>query len=100
MARKQYHFNVVGSRTRRLRGELDFTQEQLAPHCQLSGLDISRCTLGQIKARRRYVTDNELLALASLVGETLVALYPHELLKRRRKKKKKIEPRKLLIRLH
>jgi len=86
MPRKQYPANVVGPQIRKLRGKLGLTQEQLVANCQLAGLDISRSTLGQIEARLRYVTDEELIVVASLVGVPLEALYPEELLKRYRGK--------------
>ena len=86
MPRKQYPANVVGIQIRKLRGKLDLTQEELAANCQLAGLDISRSTLGQIEARLRYVTDEELMVVAALLGVTLEALYPEELLKRYRGK--------------
>ena len=89
MPRKHYPANVVGPQIRKLRGKLGLTQEQLAANCQLAGLDISRSTLGQIEARLRYVTDEELLVMAALLGVALEAFYPEELLKRYRGKKLK-----------
>ena len=89
MPRKQYPANVVGRQIRKLRGKLGLTQEQLAANFQLAGLDISRSTLGQIESRLRYVTDEELLVMAVLLGVALEALYPDELLKRYRGKKLK-----------
>jgi transcriptional regulator with XRE-family HTH domain len=86
MPRKKYPANVVGHQIRKLRGKLDLTQEQLAANCQLVGLDISRSTLGQIEARLRYVTDEELMVMAALLGVAQEALYPEELLKRYRGK--------------
>jgi len=68
MPRKQYPANVVGPQVRKVRGRLELTQEQLSAHCQLAGLDISRSSVGQIEARLRYVSDEELLVLASLLG--------------------------------
>ena len=89
MPRKQYPANVVGLQIRKLRGKLGLTQEQLAANFQLAGLDISRSTLGQIESRLRYVTDEELMVMAALLGVALEALYPDELLKRYRGKKLK-----------
>ena len=94
MPRKQYPANVVGLQIRKLRGKLGLTQEQLAANFQLAGLDISRSTLGQIESRLRYVTDEELLVMAALLGVDLEALYPDELLKRYRGKKLKSKVRK------
>ena len=89
MPRKKYPANVVGSQIRKVRGKLGLTQEQLAARCQLAGLDISRSTLGQIEAQLRYVTDEELIALASLLGVATDQLYPEETLKRYRARKLK-----------
>ena len=89
MPRKKYPANVVGPKIRKVRVRLGLTQEQLAAQCQLAGLDISRSTLGQIEARLRYVSDEELIVLASLLGLTTDQLYPEEILKRHRAKKLK-----------
>ncbi len=94
MPRKKYPANVVGSQIRKVRGKLGLTQEELAARCQLEGLDISRSTLGQIEARLRYVSDEELIVLASLLGVTADQLYPEEILKRYRGKKFKPKVRK------
>jgi transcriptional regulator with XRE-family HTH domain len=71
---------------RKARGKLGMTQEQFAARCQLAGLDISRSTLGQIEARLRYVSDEELIILASLLGIFADHLYPGELTRRLRGK--------------
>ena len=89
MPRKKYPANVVGPQIRKVRGRLGLTQKQLAAQCQLAGLDISRSTLGQIEARLRYVSDEELIVLASLLGVTADQLYPEEILKRLRARKLK-----------
>jgi transcriptional regulator with XRE-family HTH domain len=68
---------------------MGMTQEQLTAQCQLAGLDISRSTLGQIEARLRYVSDEELIVLTSLLGVGVDQLYPEELVKRLRGKKLK-----------
>ena len=70
------------------------TQEQFAARCQLAGLDISRSTLGQIEARLRYVSDEELIVLASLLGVSADHLYPGDLTKRLRSKALKPAPKK------
>ena len=86
MARKHLPANVVGPKIRKARQKLGLTQEAFAAHCQLVGLDISRSTLGQIEARLRYVSDEELLVLASLLGVTTDHLFPEELIRRLRAK--------------
>jgi transcriptional regulator with XRE-family HTH domain len=92
MPRKKYPANVVGTQIRKVRGKLGLTQEALATRCQLAGLDISRSTMGQIEARLRYVTDGELMVLASLLSVTVDELYPEEIRKRHRGKK--VKPKK------
>jgi transcriptional regulator with XRE-family HTH domain len=89
MPRKIYPANVVGLKIRKMRKKLGLTQEAFAGHCQLTGLDISRSTLGQIEARLRYVSDEELIVVASLLGVSTDALYPDEIIKRLRNKKLK-----------
>lgn len=89
MPRKKFPANVVGSQIRKVRGRLGLTQEQLAARCQLAGLDISRSTMGQIEARLRYVTDEELIVLASLLGTGTDQLFPEDLVKRLRSKQSK-----------
>jgi transcriptional regulator with XRE-family HTH domain len=94
MPRKKYPANVVGPQIRKVRGRLNLTQEELSTRCQLAGLDISRSSLGQIESRLRYVTDEELMVLASLLGVTTDQLYPEDLLKRYRGKKLKPKVKK------
>ena len=86
MPRKTFPANVVGPQIRNARRELGMTQEQFAARCQLAGWDISRSTLGQIEVRMRFVSDEELIILASLLGVTADGLYPVELTKRLRGK--------------
>lgn len=94
MPRKKYPANVVGPKIREVRRKQGLTQEQFAARCQLEVFDISRSTLGQIEARLRYVSDEELLVLASLLGVTTDQLYPEEILRRYRGKKLKSKVKK------
>jgi transcriptional regulator with XRE-family HTH domain len=82
MPRKQFPANVIGPQIRKARKKLGLTQDAFAAHCQLADLDISRSTVGQIEARLRYVSDEELIVLASLLGVAADDLYPEEMLKR------------------
>jgi transcriptional regulator with XRE-family HTH domain len=86
MPRKQYPANIVGPQIRKARYQLGLSQEQLATRCQLAGLDISRSTLGQIEIRVRFVSDEELLILASVLNTSTDALYPTEFTKRFRRR--------------
>jgi len=78
MARTKKPANIVGPQVRRRRSELGWTQEEMAAQCQLNGLDISRGTLSQIEAQLRCVTDDELWALARVLGATTDSLFPQE----------------------
>ncbi len=82
MARTKTPANVVGPQIKKLRNKLRLTQEQLATHCQLAGLDISRGTLSHIEARLRCVNDTELFLLASVFKVSTDDLYPLEMKKR------------------
>lgn len=82
MPRKQFPANIVGPQIRKARYQLGLSQEQLATRCQLLGLDISRSTLGQIEIRVRFVSDEELLVLATVLKLACDDLYPAELKKR------------------
>lgn len=89
MPRKKFPANVVGPTIRKARKKFGLTQEVFAARCQLAGLDISRSTLGQIESRLRYVTDEELIVVAALLGVSTEMLYPEEMVKRLRNKKLK-----------
>jgi transcriptional regulator with XRE-family HTH domain len=82
MPRKQFPANIVGPQIRKARYQLSLSQEQLAARCQLLGLDISRSTLAQIEIRVRFVSDEELLVLASVLNVSTDDLYSAEARKR------------------
>lgn len=86
MPRKRFPANVVGPQIQKARNQLGLSQAKLVARCQLAGLDISRATLAQIEIRFRYVTDEELLMLASLLNVSTDDLFPAELKKRIRSK--------------
>jgi transcriptional regulator with XRE-family HTH domain len=87
MPRTKLLANVVGPNLRTVRKTLGLTQEELAARCQLIGWDVSRSSLAQIESRIRYVSDEELLILATILGVSTDSLYPAELVKRLRKKR-------------
>jgi transcriptional regulator with XRE-family HTH domain len=82
MPRKQFPANIVGPQIRKARYQLGLSQEQLATRCQLAGLDISRSTLAQIEIRVRFVSDEELLVLASVLNVPTDDLYPADIKRR------------------
>lgn len=85
MPRKRFPANIVGPQIRKARYEAGLSQEQLATRCQLAGLDISRSTLAQIETRVRFVCDEELLVIATVLGVSTEGLFPSELRRRVRK---------------
>ena len=78
MPRKNFPVNVVGPQIRKVRYQLGLSQSQMAARCQMAGFDISRSTLGQIEICFRYVSDEELLVLASVLKVALEDLYPQD----------------------
>lgn len=87
MPRKKYPANVIGPKVRKLREKAGISQDAFSGHCQLAGWDISRSTLAQIESRIRFVSDEELMILAALLGVSTDALYPEDLVKRLRRKR-------------
>jgi transcriptional regulator with XRE-family HTH domain len=87
MPRKTLPANVVGPKIREFRKKLGFTQDAFATQCQLAGLDISRSTLGQIESRLRFVSDSELIVIASLLGVATEQLFPPDVTRKLRGKK-------------
>jgi transcriptional regulator with XRE-family HTH domain len=67
--------NAVGAMLRRLRSGHDWSQEDLAGHCQRRGWDIDRVIIAKIEAHLRAVSDWELMKLCEIVGTT-----PNEIL--------------------
>ena len=67
--------NAIGSNLRKLREARDWSQEDLAAHCQRNGWDIDRVIIAKIESRIRAVTDWELKKLCDVVGAS-----PNELL--------------------
>ncbi len=68
--------NITGSQIRKLRSQLDLSQDQLSAKCQRVGLDISRGTLAKIEAGIRCVSDQEALLLAQALGSAVSDLFP------------------------
>jgi transcriptional regulator with XRE-family HTH domain len=68
--------NITGSQVRKLRNQLDLSQEQLAAKCQRVGLDISRGTLAKMEAGVRCISDGEAFLLALALGVGVGDLFP------------------------
>jgi transcriptional regulator with XRE-family HTH domain len=72
--------NAVGPRIRaaRYRSGRKITQEELAARLQAVGLDIGQTAIAKIEARRRPVTDLELLAICKALKVKLSFLFGQE----------------------
>lgn len=58
--------NLVGPRLKALRARDGLSQRDLAHHLQLMGMDMDKNVITRIETNKRYVTDLELRALATL----------------------------------
>ena len=58
-----------------LRNQAGLTQEQLAVHLQLKGMDISRVGLSKAETGRRHLRADELLAIKEILDVTFDDLF-------------------------
>lgn len=70
--------NIVGPQVRRLRYASGLSQPALAAACQRLGWDVGRDIIARIETQVRFVTDAELLYLASALQTSLHSLYPRD----------------------
>ena len=68
--------NIVGPQVMRIRDSKGMSQADLATACQLKGWDVSRGVIARIEGRVRWVSDSELLELASVLKVPVQDLYP------------------------
>lgn len=66
--------NLCGVHVARLRKEMGLSQRELADRLQLAGLDVDKNAIQRIEARKRFVTDIELVAISRVLGEPLEGL--------------------------
>lgn len=66
--------NLCGGNLARIRKDMGLSQRQLADRLQLAGLDIDKNAVQRIEARKRFVTDIELVVFAQVLNEDLDAL--------------------------
>ena len=66
----------MGPRIRELRERRGWTQSDFARQLQLQGWDIERRVLGKLEARRRCITDYEMLLMLKTLGATADELVP------------------------
>ena len=70
---KGYH-NLCGAVVEKRRKELKKSQRELADMLQIAGLDIDKNAVQRIEARKRFVTDIELVYLAKVLDVTYETL--------------------------
>jgi transcriptional regulator with XRE-family HTH domain len=63
--------NLCGEKVKKYRCELQLSQRELADSLQRIGLDVDKNAVQRIEARKRFVTDIELLYLSKALGITL-----------------------------
>ncbi len=63
--------NVCGTRVARFRSELRISQRELADRMQLVGLDLDKNAIQRIEAGKRFVTDIEIIGLASVLNKSV-----------------------------
>jgi len=70
--------NLVGPRVKELRIQKKITQKNLAIQLQLLGYEFNELTILRIEQQTRFVSDMELLALATFFEIEIKELYPKE----------------------
>ncbi len=66
--------NLCGRHISALRKELKLSQRELADKMQLSGLDIDKNAIQRIECGKRFVTDIELVVIASVLNISIDSL--------------------------
>jgi transcriptional regulator with XRE-family HTH domain len=75
------HLNVIGPQVRRLRSRRGWSQKQLAIKLQLAGMDYAtRGKVCKIESREVWVSDDDMLFIARVLGVEPNDLYPERLL--------------------
>ena len=72
--------NVIGTRVRKLRKELNISQQELSNRLELMAIYICRGSISRIEDLSRTVTDIEIFGLAKALGVSVEELYDKELL--------------------
>ena len=68
--------NLVGPKIKELRTQKKLTQKNLAIQLQLLGYEFNELTILRIEQQTRFVSDMELLALATYFETEIKDLYP------------------------
>ena len=72
--------NICGKQISVLRKEMKLSQKKLADLLQLNGLDIDKNAIQRIEAGKRFITDIEILAFASVFNIEIKELFLNELI--------------------
>lgn len=70
--------NLIGPQVKALRKKKKITQKDMAAQLQVMGYEFNDLTILRIEQQTRFVSDIELLALATYFNTTLDALYPSQ----------------------
>ena len=68
--------NLVGPKVKELRTQKKLTQKNLAIQLQLLGYEFNELTILRIEQQTRFVSDMEILALATYFETEIKDLYP------------------------
>lgn len=70
--------NLIGPKVKELRTAKKLTQKNLAIQLQLLGYEFNELTILRIEQQTRFVSDIELLALATFFETEIKELYPNQ----------------------
>ncbi len=66
--------NLIGARVETARKNQNMKQKELLAQLQVRGVDLNASGLSKLEGQIRYVTDMELLALADILGVSVMWL--------------------------
>ena len=64
-----------GKNIKRLREQLDLTQEQVAAKLQINGCDITRSAIAKIEVGQRHLYPDEIILLKDILGATYEEIF-------------------------
>ena len=69
---------AIGNNIRRLRERKGITQELLATHLQLKGLDITRSAVAKIEVGQRHIYPDEIVVIKRVLGVSYEEIFDYE----------------------
>ena len=66
--------NLCGKQIAHIRKEMKISQRELADRLQIYGLDVDKNAIQRIEAGKRFVTDIELVAIATVLDKDMQEL--------------------------